>query len=158
TPILTVYRLRAVRKTLTPFLTSPYRPTLRDLIAKSIFMTNTSAMSRRLGRSLASIRLARRLASRPPPEVLVERSLIPRECVPGLTPVPLSPAIVAKKRVIERELVKDVLRHWVGTVWTGKARVKAEDIRAWEEQAGIGRVWRLTRFWERVSKNSGLIG
>ncbi|KAL5600881.1 uncharacterized protein BROUX77_005130 [Berkeleyomyces rouxiae] len=157
TPILTVYRLRAVRKNLPPLLSSPYRPTLRDLIAKSIFMTNTSVVSRRLGRSLASIRLARQLASRPPPEVLVERSLMPRECVPGLTPVPLSPSIVAKKRAIERELVKDVLRHWVGTVWTGKARTKADDIQALEEQSGIGKVWRLIRFWEQIASKGGLI-
>ncbi|KKA30397.1 hypothetical protein TD95_003979 [Thielaviopsis punctulata] len=151
TPILTVYRLRAVRRLLPPLLASPYRPTLNDLVSKSIVLSHTSAISRRLGRSLASIRLSRQLAVRPPAQVLVDRCLMPRECVPGLTPVPVAPAIVAKKRAIERERVKDVLRHWVGDVWTGKARVKSENVRACEEKAGVGRVWRLKRFWERVS-------
>ncbi|KAI3398701.1 hypothetical protein diail_8740 [Diaporthe ilicicola] len=148
-PILHRLRLRHARNVLPPLLTSPSRPTLTDLIHRSIFLTNTTVVSRRLARSLTAIRLSRRLAARPDPEALVARSVLPPECVPLGS---VAPALVAKKRAVEREQVRDGMRRWVGGVWERRWREKAEDRRRWEERSGVGRVWRLRRFWERVGK------
>jgi hypothetical protein len=82
----------------------------------------------------------------------VQRCVLPLECVPGLAMVPIAPALMARRKKIERERVKDVLRRWVGAVWKGEVMERSEDVRKWEETAGIGRVWRLRRFWERVSR------
>jgi len=136
---------------LPPLLSSPARPSLADLMARSIFLTKTTVLSRQLGRSLVSIRLSRRLAARPPPEVLVARCVLPPECAPGIGHV--APALVAKKRAVERERVKDGLRRWVGAVWKGEVRERSEGIRRWEERDGVGRVWKLRRFWERVGQD-----
>ncbi len=152
-PILHYYRLRRIRASLPPMLASPSRPSLADLIARSIFLTKTSVVSRKLARSLVSIRLSRRLADRPSPETLVARSVLPAECVPGKELV--APALVAKKRAVERERVKDGLRRWVGSVWKGEVQHREEGIRRWEERAGVGRVWKLKRFWERVGRGEG---
>jgi hypothetical protein len=122
-------------------------------------MTHTTVVSRKLSRSLVSIRLSRRLAVRPSLESLVERCVLPVECVPG----PggggkLAPALVAKKRAIEREKLKDDLRRWIGSVWGGQVRQRAEGVRQWDEHRGIGRVWRLRKFWERVGRGDAGIG
>lgn len=106
-------------------------------------------VSRRLARSLTAIRLSRRLAARPEPEALVARSVLPPECVPFGS---VAPGLVAKRRAVEREQVRDGMRRWVGGVWERRWREKAEDRRRWEERSGVGRVWRLRRFWERVGK------
>ncbi|KAK2599559.1 hypothetical protein N8I77_011302 [Diaporthe amygdali] len=148
-PILHRLRLRHARNVLPPLLTSPSRPTLKDLMHRSIFMTKTTVVSRRLSRSLTAIRLSRRLAARPEPETLVARSVLPPECVPFGS---VAPGLVAKKRAVEREQVRDGMRRWVGGVWERRWREKAEDRRRWEERSGVGRVWRLRRFWERVGK------
>ncbi|KAM5371337.1 hypothetical protein ACJZ2D_008035 [Fusarium nematophilum] len=151
-PVLHHYRLRRVRTDLPSLLWSPSRPSLADLIARSIFMTHTSVVSRRLARSLVSIRLSRRLATRPSAASLVERAVLPRECVPGMAPVHVAPAIVAKKKAIEKERVKDGLRQWIASKWKREVRVRQEGVRRWEESRGVGRVWRLRKFWERVSR------
>jgi len=78
----------------------------------------------------------------------VERCVLPPECAPGIGRV--SPALVARTRAVERERVKDGLRRWVGAVWRGEVGRRGEGVRRREEQVGIGRVWRLKRFWERV--------
>lgn len=78
------------------------------------------------------------------------RSVLPPECMPGQAKV--APALVAKTRAVERERVKDGLRRWVENVWERQWREKAEARRRWEERSGVGRVWRLRRFWERVSR------
>ncbi|KAL1854020.1 hypothetical protein Daus18300_011610 [Diaporthe australafricana] len=148
-PILHRLRLRHARNVLPPLLTSPSRPTLTDLIHRSIFLTKTTVVSRRLARSLTAIRLSRRLAARPEPEALVARSVLPPECVPLGS---VAPALVAKRRAVEREQVRDGMRRWVGGVWERRWRERAEDRRRWEERSGVGRVWRLRRFWERVGK------
>jgi hypothetical protein len=132
---------------LPPLLTSPSRPTLTELIQRSIFLTNTTVVSRRLARSLTAIRLSRRLAARPEPEALVARSVLPPECVPFGS---VAPGLVAKRRAVEREQVRDGMRRWVGGTWERRWREKAEDRRRWQERSGVGRVWRLRRFWERV--------
>ncbi|KAK6859091.1 F-box domain-containing protein [Apiospora arundinis] len=153
-PLLHNLRLRRARASLPPLLFSPSRPTLRDLIAKHIFLTHTTQISRRLARNLVAIRLSRRLPLRPSAETLVQRGVLPGECVPrrqeGAGVVVVAPGLVAKKRAVERERLKDGLRRWVGGVWTGEVRERAEGVRRWEEKAGVGRVWRLKRFWERV--------
>ncbi|KAK3380875.1 hypothetical protein B0H63DRAFT_396682 [Podospora didyma] len=155
-PILQRLRLQRTRAMLPPMLTSPSRPSLADLISRSIFLTNTTVVSRKLARSLVSIRLQRRLAARPSAETLVEQNVLPPECVPGSKNgkgvVAVAPALVAKKRAIERERVKDGLRGWVGSVWRGEVRTREEGVRRWEERVGVGRVWRLRRFWERVAQ------
>ncbi|KAL8372525.1 hypothetical protein RB595_002044 [Gaeumannomyces hyphopodioides] len=143
-PVVHSLRLRRTRDALPPLLWS--RPSLADLMGRRIFMTQTTAVSRRLARSLVSIRLSRRLAARPSPEALVTRSILPAECCPG---GPVAPALVAKKRAVEKERVKDGLRRFVA-VWTGEVRERSEGVRRWEESRGVGRVWRLKRFWERV--------
>ncbi|KAM0250503.1 hypothetical protein ACHAQJ_008594 [Trichoderma viride] len=104
-----------------------------------------------LPRSLVSIRLSRRLASRPSARDLVQRSVLPQECVPGMFPVHVAPGLVAKRKAIEKERLKDGLRRWVSGKWKGKVKEREEDARKYDETRGIGRVWRLRRFWERMS-------
>ncbi|KAK0710106.1 hypothetical protein B0T26DRAFT_624728, partial [Lasiosphaeria miniovina] len=125
-PILHRIRLQRTRAILPPMLTSPSRPSLADLISRSIFLTHTTVVSRKLARSLVSIRLQRRLAARPSAEALVTRCVLPPECVPGGAGITVAPALVAKKRAIERERVKDGLRRWVGSVWRGEVRSREE--------------------------------
>ncbi|CAN8098315.1 unnamed protein product [Discula destructiva] len=148
TPALHRHRLRHARRALPPLLTSPSRPSLADLIARRVFLTNTTVVSRKLARSLTAIRLSRRLAGRPPPETLVARAVLPREYVHGR----VAPALVAKTRAVERERVKDELRRWVGSVWERRWREVVEERRQGEERGGVGRVWRLRRFWEKVGR------
>ncbi|KAJ4393470.1 hypothetical protein N0V93_002682 [Gnomoniopsis smithogilvyi] len=147
-PIIHRHRLRHARAVLPPLLTSPSRPSLSELIARRVFLTNTTVVSRKLARSLTAIRLSRRLAVRPPPEALVARSVLPGEYVHGR----VAPALVAKTRAVERERVKDGLRRWVGSVWERRWRETVEERRRGEESRGVGRVWRLRRFWERVGR------
>lgn len=78
----------------------------------------------------------------------MQRGVLPGECVEGS----VAPGLVAKKRAVERERLKDGLRRWVGGVWTGEVRERSEGVKRWDESRGVGRVWRLTRFWERVSQ------
>ncbi|KAI0420931.1 hypothetical protein F5X98DRAFT_312309 [Xylaria grammica] len=153
-PILHTYRLQRARILLPPLLTSPSRPTLAELIARHIFLTHTTQISRRLARNLVAIRLSRRLPQRPSAETLVQRGVLPPECVPGCGCAPISPALVAKRRAVEKEKLKDGLRRWVGGVWRGEVKERSEGVKKWEERAGVGRVWRLRRFWEHVGQGS----
>ncbi|KAI1356016.1 hypothetical protein F5Y01DRAFT_114562 [Xylaria sp. FL0043] len=153
-PILHTYRLQRARTLLPPLLTSPSRPTLAELIARHIFLTHTTQISRRLARNLVAIRLSRRLPQRPSAETLVQRGVLPPECVPGCGCGPIAPALVAKRRAVEKEKLKDGLRRWVGGVWRGEVKERSEGVKKWEERAGIGRVWRLRRFWERVGQSN----
>ena len=152
-PILHALRLRNTRAILPPLLSAARRPSLAELMTRSIFLTHTTVVSRQLARSLVSIRLARRLAARPSPEALVERCVLPPECAPGIGRV--APSLVARRRAIERERLKDGLRRWVGTVWEGQVRLRGEGVRSREERSGVGRVWRLRRYWERVGRGGG---
>lgn len=154
TPILHTYRLQRVRDLLPPLLTSPSRPTLAELTARHIFLTHTTQISRRLAWNLVAIRLSRRLPQRPSAETLVQRGVLPPECVPGCGCAPVAPALVAKRRAVERERLKDGLRRWVGGVWRGEVKERSEGVKKWEEHAGVGRVWRLRRFWERVGQGN----
>lgn len=153
-PILRIYRLRHTRAVLPPLLAS--RPPLSELISRSIFQTHTTIVSRRLGRFFVCRRLARSLAARPSPEALVERAVLPPECVKGMAAVHVAPGLVARRRAIERQKVKDRLRRWVGAVWKGKVMQREEGMRQWEQSRGIGRVWRLRKFWERVGRGEAV--
>ncbi|KAI1374428.1 hypothetical protein F4677DRAFT_167264 [Hypoxylon crocopeplum] len=150
-PITHALRLRRARHSLPPLLTSPSRPTLAELIARHIFLTHTTQISRRLARNLVAIRLSRRLPLRPSAESLVQRGVLPPEVVEGS----VAPGLVAKKRAVEKEKLKDGLRRWVGGVWRGEVRERSEGVKEWEERSGVGRVWRLRRFWERVGRTAG---
>ncbi|KAI0026027.1 hypothetical protein F4780DRAFT_3448 [Xylariomycetidae sp. FL0641] len=150
-------RLRQARQALPPLLTSPSRPTLADLIARHIFLTHTTQISRRLARNLVAIRLSHRLPQRPSADALVQRGVLPPECRPPSTTAPgsgfgVAPALVVRRREVEKARLKDGLRRWVGAVWKGEVRQRGEGVRQCEENAGIGRVWRLRRFWERVGR------
>ena len=125
TPHLHARRLRDNRAIVSPLLTSPSRPTRSELVARSIVQPRTSNVSRRLARSLISIRLARRLANRPSPQALVERAVLPRECVPGMARVHVAPGLVARRRAIEREKLKDGLRGFVGA-WREEVSVRGQ--------------------------------
>lgn len=83
----------------------------------------------------------------------MQRGVLPPECVPGCGCGPIAPALVAKRRAVEKEKLKDGLRRWVGGVWRGEVKERSEGVRKWEERAGVGRVWRLRRFWERVGQS-----
>ncbi|KAI6091440.1 hypothetical protein F4821DRAFT_185153 [Hypoxylon rubiginosum] len=148
-PLLHVLRIRRARVCLSPLLTS--RPTLAELIARHIFLTHTTLISRRLARNLVAIRLSRRLPLRPSAASLVERGVLPPEVVEGS----VAPGLVAKKRAVEKERLKDNLRRWVGAVWRGEVRERSEGIRKCDERVGVGRVWRLRKFWERVGRDGG---
>lgn len=150
-PLLHYYRLRDARLLLPPLLSSPCRPSLTELMSRSIFLTNNSVISRRLARSLVSIRLSRRLASRPSARDLVQRSVLPQECVPGMSSVHVAPGLVAKRKAIEKERLKDGLSRWITGKWKGEVKEREEDARRYDEIRGTGRVWRLRRFWERMS-------
>ncbi|KAI1636822.1 hypothetical protein F4809DRAFT_607296 [Biscogniauxia mediterranea] len=150
-PTLHAYRLRRARTVLPPLLTSPSRPTLPELVSRHIVQTQNALVSRRLARNFAEIGLKRRLRQRPTAATLVERGVLPPECSSDL----VAPGLVARKREVERERLKDGLRRWVGGVWKGEVRERAEGVRRYEERAGVGRVWRLRRFWERVGRGEG---
>lgn len=68
----------------------------------------------------------------------------------------VAPGLVARRREVERARVKDTLRHFVGSVWGGQVRLRGESVRRAEEMQGVGRVWRLRRFWERVARGEGV--
>jgi hypothetical protein len=78
--------------------------------------------------------------------------VLPGECVEGS----VAPGLVAKKRAVERERLKDGLRRWVGGVWRGEVRERGEGVRKFEESRGVGRVWKLRRFWERMSRSGNI--
>lgn len=86
----------------------------------------------------------------------MERCVLPKECVPGMGTVHVAPALVAKRKAIEKAQVKDGLRRWIAAKWKGEVREREEELKRWHESRGIGRVWKLTKFWERVSRGDCL--
>lgn len=69
-----------------------------------------------------------------------------------MSSVLIAPALVAKRKAVEKEKVKDELRRWIAAKWKGEVREREEELRRWHESRGVGRVWKLTKFWERVSR------
>jgi hypothetical protein len=55
------------------------------------------------------IKLNRSLQHRPSPEYLVDQGVLPRECLHTR----VAPSLISTKRRIEKERVKDALRHWI---------------------------------------------
>ncbi|PVH74089.1 hypothetical protein DL98DRAFT_519497 [Cadophora sp. DSE1049] len=111
-PLLHIARLHRASISLSHSL--PLRPSLADLMAHRIYITRTTLAARSLGRNLIKIKLNRQLLKRPSAEELVQLGVLPRECwgrKGGGTG--LAPALVETKRRVERERVKDTLRHWV---------------------------------------------
>lgn len=53
---------------------------------------------------------------------------------------------------MEKEQVKDGLRSWIDGVWKRKVMQREQGVKQWEQSRGVGRVWRLRKFWERVSR------
>ena len=154
TPALHAHRLRQTRLLLPPSLDA--RPSLADLMQRRIFLTPTTIVSKRLARSLVSIRLARKLSSRPEPQDLVRRAVLPQECVPRREGRWEAPAIVQRKKVIERERIKDGLRSWLERRWMGERGRRESEVWRWQQEGGVGRVWRLTRFWEGIGSAGGI--
>ena len=94
-----------------------------------IYITRTTLAARKLGRNLIKIKLNRKLLDRPSAETLVEKGVLPSECyVKGNGGGWLAPSLVETKRRVEKERVKDVLRHWVEE-WRRKG---------WESREGEG--------------------
>jgi hypothetical protein len=136
---------------LSPLLFSPLRPSLADLASRSIFKTKHHILSRSLSLSFTSIRLNTWLRRRPSPEALVHRAVLPPECVPG-GGVHVAAGLVAARRAVEKARLKDGLRRWMAGQWSGRVAERQERVRRSDESRGVGRVWRLTRYWERVSR------
>ncbi|KAL7805322.1 hypothetical protein V8C44DRAFT_230887 [Trichoderma aethiopicum] len=151
-PVLHHCRLRNARLLLASYLNSPCRPSVKELKSRSILLTQNTVISRRLARSLISIRLSRRLASRLSASDLVQRSVLPQECVPGMVPVHVAPGLMARRKTVEKERIKDGLRRWISVKWKSQVHERAEDARRSDEIRGVGRVWKLRRFWERMSR------
>lgn len=86
----------------------------------------------------------------------MSRAVLPPECVPGLAGVHVAPSLVATRKAIEKERLKDGLRRWMASKWRSEVTERQEHVRRADESRGVGRVWRLTRFWERVSKGEGM--
>lgn len=124
-PLLHAYRLHRASLTLNNYM--PLRPSLTTLMHQHIYITRTTLAARNLGRNLIKITLNRKLLGRPSVETLVEKGVLPGECyVKGGGC--LAPSLVDTKRRVEKERVKDVLRHWVAE-WRRKG---------WESREGNG--------------------
>ncbi|RDW75241.1 hypothetical protein BP6252_06383 [Coleophoma cylindrospora] len=115
------------------------RPSLAELMHQRIFVTRTSLAARALGRNLIKIKLNRALPLRPSASTLVEKGVLPREATY------LAPSLIETKRRVERERVKDVLRHWVEE-WRRKGD---------EMGANVGERPDVRRMARRFTKGSG---
>jgi hypothetical protein len=142
-PILHASRLHRASITLSHSL--PLRPSLGELMAQRIYVTRTTLAARRLGRSLVMIKLNKKLRGRPSVESLIEWGVLPEECFRKEGRV--SPALVEKKRMVERERVRDFLRSWV-EVW----RVRGEKVKGCGEEGGKPDVRVLVRRFARGSQ------
>jgi len=113
----------------------------------AIYLTRTHLAARRLGWSLVCTRLNRSLARRPKLSALISANILPKECCKYdrrsgeiVWGEGVSGALVERKRMVEREHLRDGLRVWLER--------KANQIRARQENAagGVGvLVWRFSR-------------
>ncbi|RFU30189.1 hypothetical protein B7463_g6145, partial [Scytalidium lignicola] len=117
-PLLHLSRLARVSFYLEHYI--PIRPPLSELMAHQIYITRTTLAARNLGRNLIKIKLNRSLLKRPSPESLVDKGVLPAECLyrkskdgSGGGARWVAPTVIETKRRVEKERVKDVLRHWV---------------------------------------------
>jgi hypothetical protein len=124
-PLLHSYRLQRVSLTLNHYI--PSRPSLTTLMHQHIYITRTTLAARNLGRNLIKIKLNRKLLGRPSVETLVEKGVLPSECYIKGKGGCLAPSLVETKRRVEKERVKDVLRHWVAE-WRQKGSESREEV------------------------------
>lgn len=116
-PLLHVSRLARASFYLEHYI--PLRPPLSELISHQIYVTRTTLAARNLGRNLIKIKLNRSLLRRPSPESLVDKGVLPVECLYRTSKDGSSgarwvaPTLIETKRRVEKEKVKDVLRHWI---------------------------------------------
>lgn len=143
-PLLHYYRLRRVSFTLHHYI--PLRPPLTELLAQRIYITRTTLAARSLGRDFIRIKLNRMLGRRPSAEQLVGRGVLPAETLHGL-----AGSLVETKRRVERERVKDVLRHWVEEWW-----IRGCEIKSMGEEERKPDVRRMAKWFAR--KGSGYKG
>ena len=179
-PLLHSYRLHRASLTLNHYM--PIRPSLTSLMHQHIYITRTTLAARNLGRNLIKIKLNRKLLGRPSVETLVEKGVLPSECYAKGKGGLLAPSLIETKRRVEKERVKDLLRHWVEE-WRRKGWESREDAAGdkpdvrriarrfarngtntaesrWGRAAGEGRremptrakVLGLRRFWEKVGR------
>jgi len=179
-PLLHIHRLHRASFTLERYI--PVRPSLAELMAHRIYITRTTLAARNLGRNLIKIKLNKQLLKRPSAEELVELGVLPRECYSrGRDGGWLAPSLVETKRRVERERVKDVLRHWVEewrrkgseSVRDGEVEQKPDvrriarrfarerdgkDLPKWGRRIDVkeaptrAKVLGLRRFWEKVGR------
>jgi len=115
----------------------PLRPPLSDLISHQIYITRTTLAARNLGRNLIKIKLNRSLLRRPSPESLVDKGVLPVECLYRTSKDGtggarwVAPTLIETKRRVEKEKVKDVLRHWIDE-WRCKGSQMLDERRASE--------------------------
>ncbi|KAI9745140.1 MAG: hypothetical protein M1818_001418 [Claussenomyces sp. TS43310] len=176
-PVLHTARL--IRASLTIERSIPVRPPLVELMQHRIYITRTSLAARDLGRNLIKIKLNRSLLQRPSAEQLVEQGVLPGECLHSR----IAPSLISTRRRIEKERVKDVLRHWIeewgrkGSSFTCEAEPKPDvrflarrftrdkevrDNPRWgrgaaekdqKEMPTRAKVLGLRRFWEKIGRN-----
>ncbi|KAJ2969462.1 hypothetical protein NUW58_g9984 [Xylaria curta] len=72
------------------------------------------------------------------PRPLAQRGVLPPECVPGCGCAPVAPALVAKRRAVEKEKLKDGLRRWVGGVWRGEVKERSESVKNGTSAQALG--------------------
>ena len=177
-PVLHTSRLHRASFTLNRYI--PFRPSLAEIMGQRIYITRTTVVARSLGRNLIKIKLNRQLLKRPSAETLVEMGVLPQECYRKGKGYGLAPSLVETKRRIEKERVKDVLRHWVEE-WRRKGCESREgvetrpdvrrialrfardretaDVPQWgrrrecKEMPTRAKVLGLRRFWEKVGRD-----
>jgi len=110
-PVLHTARLYRASLTIERYI--PIRPSLAELIQDRIYVTRTTLAARNLGRNLIKIKLNRSLLHRPSAESLVNKGVLPSECVYSAKGRWLAPSLVETKRRVEKEKVKDILRGWI---------------------------------------------
>ncbi|KAG0651792.1 hypothetical protein D0Z07_1962 [Hyphodiscus hymeniophilus] len=144
-PLLHSYRLHRASLALNHYM--PMRPSLTSLMHQRIYITRTTLAARHLGRNLIKIKLNRKLLGRPSAETLVEKGVLPSECYAKGKGGYLAPSLVETKRKVEKERVKDVLRHWVEE-WRTKGWESREEA-GWEKP----NVRRIARRFARSGTN-----
>ncbi len=91
-----------------------HRPSLEELTAERIYMTRRQVAQRSLSRSLTTLRLKRKLATRPGVPTLIERGVLPASYYKPGSPIPVvAPGLLGAARDLEKEKIKDTLRRWV---------------------------------------------
>ncbi|KAH8816020.1 hypothetical protein F5884DRAFT_667027 [Xylogone sp. PMI_703] len=158
-PLLHVSRLARASCLLEHYI--PIRPPLSELMAHQIYITRTTLAARNLGRNLIKIKLNRSLLKRPSPESLVDKGVLPAECLYRTSKDGtgtcvgarwVAPTLIETKRRIEKEKVKDMLRHWVEE-W----RRKGSEMNDEQHGSEYSRpnVRRLARRFARESSRTG---